>query len=115
MMRLLVATLLLAMAAVSARADDPCNPPREILVKRVLPPARNPYPPTDAGDQKRVQLALEAIRRRRRSAGRARPALLGHGPDPEHHEVELLSLTGPAALAQAPVVLRRARPRRPSA
>ena len=49
-------------AAESARrGGDPCNPPYMILVKHLIPPEKNPYPPSDALAQKRVQLASEAI------------------------------------------------------
>jgi len=41
---------------------DPCNPPTTILVKHLVPPAQNPYPPADALAQKRVALATETIR-----------------------------------------------------
>lgn len=41
---------------------DPCNPPTTILVKRLVPPAQNPYPPADPLAQKRVALAAATIR-----------------------------------------------------
>ncbi len=43
------------------RIGDPCNPPYTILVKHLVPPEKNPYPPSDALAQRRVRLANEAI------------------------------------------------------
>lgn len=49
-------------ACSSASAEDPCNPPREILVKRVVPPSKNPYPPDNDLDRARVQLTDTVVR-----------------------------------------------------
>jgi hypothetical protein len=59
------ASLLFALTCACSKlggGGDPCNPPREILVKRVVPPDTNPYPPKDEKDKKRVRLAETAVR-----------------------------------------------------
>lgn len=53
-------TLTVILGCSSASAEDPCNPPKQILVKRVVPPSANPYPPETEGDRARTALA-EAI------------------------------------------------------
>ena len=55
----LLATLF---ACSSASAEDPCNPPREILVKRIVPPSENPYPPDNDLDRARAALTESVVR-----------------------------------------------------
>jgi hypothetical protein len=54
--------LALASTACSKLGGDPCNPPREIVVKKVEPPDDNPYPPKTEKDTKRVRLAEATVR-----------------------------------------------------
>ena len=61
--RALVAyTLAALMGCSSASAEDPCNPPKETLVKRVVPPSDNPHPPESEGDKARAALAEVVVR-----------------------------------------------------